>query len=604
VPYRERVSWLRSSAPILALGTAAALEALLAFGADGPRVTLALAMAAPLLLRRTHPSVALLLVNLGLIVQLAWPQLRLFDQTVLGFVCLWVAAYSLGRYGTGPAVRTGAVVAAAAGCVVIGVTDRDAVSGLLAAAILGAPVLVGQAVHTRAAARAALVAQNRLMEESTVEVAASQAAEARARAGLAVQETIVLAVRSITEAASRARQQLAAHPSDPEAVRLLGEAEQTGRDALTGMRSTLGALRVNPTVPAATAFHASDDAWMIPALARPAAWLPGRLRPSHALIAVATFWAFACILVALRAEVPAAVVVVGMVLSGVAGALEGRPARGVGLVLSAIGVVAVNLTGGFSGIGDYVVPLVLMALSWLGGSAVRQQQVLLAEVAVQAEKVRGAHDALAAAAVVQERLALARELHDVVAHHLMVMVVQVGAARRTVESGRPGALTALEVVERTGSETLAEVHSLLELVDPAGHPSGPAPGMAQLAPLLDRVRSSGVAVELVVDGDPRPMSDGVDLVAHRIVQESLTNVIRHAGARRVRVHVRWMPDRLHVDVVDDGRGLTGERGPGLGVPGMRERAEQYGGTCTVTDTPRGGVHVQVMLPLVPVEAPA
>jgi signal transduction histidine kinase len=188
--------------------------------------------------------------------------------------------------------------------------------------------------------------------------------------------------------------------------------------------------------------------------------------------------------------------------------------------------------------------------------------------------------------------------------HLMVMVVQVGAARRTLESGRPGALRALEVVERTGSETLAEVHSLLELVDPDVHRPGPAYGMAYLAPLLDRVRASGMAVDLVVDGEPRPMSEGADLVAHRIVQESLTNVIRHAGARRVQVHVTWLPDRLSVDVVDDGQGLTAGVSSGLGLAGMRERAELYGGSCSVVNAPGGGAVVSLMLPLLSVEASA
>ncbi len=200
-------------------------------------------------------------------------------------------------------------------------------------------------------------------------------------------------------------------------------------------------------------------------------------------------------------------------------------------------------------------------------------------------------------AVAEERMRLARELHDVVAHHLVVMVVQAGAARRTLEKGRPGASEPLSDVARTGAEVLTEIRSLLDLVNP-GATTGPAHGLSELELLVDRARAGGLDVGLTVRGERRSLP-GLDLVAHRIVQESLTNVIRHAGATRADVVVAYDPARVTIEVTDDGHGLRDGAVPGLGVRGMDERAQLYGGSCELSDLPGGGARVLATLPLEP-----
>jgi signal transduction histidine kinase len=227
----------------------------------------------------------------------------------------------------------------------------------------------------------------------------------------------------------------------------------------------------------------------------------------------------------------------------------------------------------------------------------RYQAVLDAEVEARANEVRSVREVRATAAATQERLRLARELHDVVAHHVVVMVVQAGAARRTVESGRDGADTALASVASTGDAVLEELAQLLALVDPGTRGRGEGHGMGKLEELVDRVRASGLPVDLRVIGDRRSLPGGLDLVAHRIVQESLTNVIRHAGARRARVRVTYLPDRLTLEITDDGRGLGAGPQSGLGVTGMRERAQMYGGRCELSPSADGGVRVRATLPL-------
>jgi signal transduction histidine kinase len=173
-----------------------------------------------------------------------------------------------------------------------------------------------------------------------------------------------------------------------------------------------------------------------------------------------------------------------------------------------------------------------------------------------------------------------------------------------METGGEGAIESVEAVRRVGEETVAEIRSLLQLVDPSDPRRGPAHGMADLERLVEGVRGSGLAVDLVVDGERRSLPDGLDVVAHRIVQESLTNVVRHAEASRASVTVTYLPDRLVLEVVDDGRGMSSGGATGLGIAGMRERTALYGGTCEVSAREEGGVRVFATLPLEPVGAPA
>ena len=203
-------------------------------------------------------------------------------------------------------------------------------------------------------------------------------------------------------------------------------------------------------------------------------------------------------------------------------------------------------------------------------------------------------------AVAAERAAIARELHDVVAHHMSVMVVQAGAARTVSASDPAGTAEALRQIEASGRTGLAEMRRLLGILKAEGDGDGrtPQPGLADLGELLDSMRATGLAVEAVVEGSPRPLPPGVDLSAYRIIQEALTNALRHAGGASARVVVRYEPDALELEIADDGPGSPdGSEAPaGHGLIGMRERVQLFGGQFEAGPRPGGGFLVRVRLP--------
>ena len=209
-------------------------------------------------------------------------------------------------------------------------------------------------------------------------------------------------------------------------------------------------------------------------------------------------------------------------------------------------------------------------------------------------------DLAARQAVVAERARIARELHDVVAHHLSVMVVQAGAARSVGERDPAAAADALRQVEESGRTGLGEMRRLLELLkaDDATGERAPQPGLAHLDELLDGMRATGLPVEAVVEGPSRPLPDGIDLSAYRIVQEALTNTLRHAGPASARVLLRYEPDAVEIEIADDGIGAPpGDDGAGgHGLIGMRERAQLFGGTLEAGPRPGGGYVVRARLP--------
>ncbi|MGZ4110549.1 MAG: sensor histidine kinase, partial [Actinomycetota bacterium] len=182
-------------------------------------------------------------------------------------------------------------------------------------------------------------------------------------------------------------------------------------------------------------------------------------------------------------------------------------------------------------------------------------------------------------ATVAERGRIARELHDVVAHHMSVRVVQAAAARAVGETDPAAAAEALRRVEESGRAGLAEMRRLLGLVD--GDDRGerePQPGLARLDELLEAMRATGLPVEAVVEGTPRPLPPGVDLSAYRVVQEALTNSLKHAGGARARGVLRYEPDALDLEIVDDGPGPVAETAVpgGRGLIGMRQRVQLCG----------------------------
>ncbi len=235
-----------------------------------------------------------------------------------------------------------------------------------------------------------------------------------------------------------------------------------------------------------------------------------------------------------------------------------------------------------------------VAVAWLVGGYIRE----LRERASRAEREREERAASAAAA---ERTRIARELHDIVAHNVSVMVVQAEAADEMLERNRPErARTPVRTIEETGRAALVDMRRLLGLLrDGEVRPSlGPQPGIANLDLLLVKVRESGLPVELVVEGEPEPLPPGVDLSAFRIVQEALTNALKYAGPAHARVLVRFAPDALELEVVDNGAGASGDgaRG-GHGLLGMRERVALYGGELETGQGGDGGFRVHARLPL-------
>jgi signal transduction histidine kinase len=205
-------------------------------------------------------------------------------------------------------------------------------------------------------------------------------------------------------------------------------------------------------------------------------------------------------------------------------------------------------------------------------------------------------------AVIAERVRIARDLHDVVAHHVSVMGVQAGAARRVLARDPDTASDALRAVEETARVAIGELRGLLGVLraDEPGMcaPPEPAseahPGLAQLPDLLSTARSAGLEVDYGVFGDERPVPDGVALSAYRVAQEALTNVVKHAGARKVDVRVRYLADSLEVEITDDGHAGP-VSGTGFGLLGMRERVAVHGGELEVGPR-RDGYRVRAALP--------
>lgn len=246
---------------------------------------------------------------------------------------------------------------------------------------------------------------------------------------------------------------------------------------------------------------------------------------------------------------------------------------------------------------------VYASLTWLAGVALRQRSLRLTQAERRSAALEQDHRQ-AEAAVAEERARIARELHDVVAHSVSVMTVQAGAARMMLSTDPDRALAPLLAVEETGRQALDELRRLLYLLRPDQARTGrvPQPGLENLPELVESVRGTGLPVELVIHGEVRPVSPGLGLTAYRIVQEALTNTLKHASAHEVRVLVAYGPQQLHVQVCDDGRGPSratprpsGQHGQG--IAGMRERAALYGGDLHAGPGGDGGYTVRVNLPI-------
>ncbi|GAA4942095.1 sensor histidine kinase [Actinoplanes utahensis] len=245
------------------------------------------------------------------------------------------------------------------------------------------------------------------------------------------------------------------------------------------------------------------------------------------------------------------------------------------------------------------IPLVV----WRVGHGARQLAESNARLARTAEELRRGRAELARRVLVDERVRIARELHDVVAHHMSVISVQAGLARYVLRSDPRTAGDALDAVLDTSTEALDEMRRMLGLLRLGREPDDadesdtrrPLPGLEGLPDLISRVESAGLPVTLTVEGRRGGLPHGVALTAYRIVQESLTNVLKHAGPARAAVTVRVAPEAVHLTVTDDGTGSPGP-GTGHGLVGLRERAALYGGTLTAGPRVPHGFEVSATLP--------
>jgi signal transduction histidine kinase len=212
-------------------------------------------------------------------------------------------------------------------------------------------------------------------------------------------------------------------------------------------------------------------------------------------------------------------------------------------------------------------------------------------------------DTRARAAVAEERGRIARELHDVVAHAISVMVLQARGGRRMLDEDPAQTRDALGVIERSGEQALSEMRRLLGLLRESddGLALAPQPGLARLGELVAGVTASGLPLEVTVEGEPFGLPPGVDVSAYRIVQEALTNALKHAGPARGQVIVRYAPDAVELEVRDDGPGTGNGGGSGHGLAGIRERVAVYGGDFESGRRPEGGYAVRARLPLEPAQ---
>ncbi|MET8578167.1 sensor histidine kinase [Streptomyces sp. NPDC005012] len=252
-----------------------------------------------------------------------------------------------------------------------------------------------------------------------------------------------------------------------------------------------------------------------------------------------------------------------------------------------------------------------LAFAWLLGDARRTRSAYFAQLEERAARLERERESQAKIAVAAERARIARELHDVVAHNVSVMVVQADGAAYVMDTAPDQARKALETISVTGRQALAEMRRLLGVLRTGEQPESgeyvPQPDVAQIEELVEQCRGAGLTVDFKVEGSPRPLPSGVELTAYRIVQEALTNVRKHAGPDAgAGVRLVYFDDGLGLLVEDDGRGAPpelcaagGADGHGQGLIGMRERVGMVGGTLDAGPLPGGGFRISALLPLRP-----
>jgi signal transduction histidine kinase len=278
---------------------------------------------------------------------------------------------------------------------------------------------------------------------------------------------------------------------------------------------------------------------------------------------------------------------------------EGQLAvAGLGLGLGTIAIITVVDVR--IGVGEGVNGSLLGTLAWLFALLLARRGRRAAAAEAHAAQLERDHEQRTQAATATERRRIARELHDVIAHSVSVMTVQAGAARMQLPNHPDRAMPPLEAVEETGRQALAELRRLLGILRDNDAPAlAPQPGLAELPTLAKAMSQAGVDVDVRVEGQSKPLPASLDLTAYRIVQEALTNILKHAGPARASVIVHYDPEAIRLVITDDGQASPTADGPGHGLLGMRERVNLFGGQLEAGPGPDGGYSVSAQLPLEP-----
>jgi signal transduction histidine kinase len=599
----------------LALLAVAALELALD-GATPAGVLLGAVFTLPLALRRRAPMVAVAGLVATALLAGAW------DTPPIAFaVALLIVEFSVAAYGRPLTAVVGGLLAFAA----VALTD-DAELGVMAALAAG-PWLAGwfaRPLHRESRELERLAAQ---LERGRAAGARLAVADERARLARELHDAVAHSVSAMVVQAAAADAVMASSPA--EASGSLRSVQELGRESITELRRMLRILRTGdepPAAPAPPARRPPRD-WpqrydVVLALACFAVaewvaltqfvWTNSRL-PGVALMALAT------LPLAVRRRFPLAVLVTSTVavalyqrqldpvlmspvaaIPGLIGAYtvgaHATPVRAAaGVAFGVVTMAVVDAAVWNEGLAWFLFVYALIGGSFaLCGHAVRRHRRNAEQLHVLTERLRREGDALARLAVVDERTRVARELHDTIANDVSVMVIQAGAAEQVLGSSPEQAHEAVQAVQETGRTVVAELAALLALLhtDEEDSPRTPQPSLEQLDALVQRVRHAGLPVELRVDGEPARLAPGVDASAYRVIQEALTNALKHGGDAAVTVS--YAPTAIALEVRSEGEPSGNAAGHGL--IGMRERVELYGGEL-YAGPEAGGFAVRASLPL-------
>src|SRR6266511_2840103 len=290
---------------------------------------------------------------------------------------------------------------------------------------------------------------------------------------------------------------------------------------------------------------------------------------------------------------------VGLTVAFLLGNLRKAVQAGIGLLIVVVSAVIVVYEIPGHTTAELIFIPVEFAIAWVAGFALRERAEQAEAAELRATLAERERDAAARIAVAEERVRIARELHDIVAHAVSVMVLQVGAVRHKLPDALAEDSDALRGVEQAGRTALAEMRGLLAAMRRDGEEAEltPQPGLDGLDSLLEEIERAGLPVQLHVDGEPVALPRGIDLSAYRIVQEGLTNALKHARASNAEVTVRYRPDELQIEISDNGEGSSTSNGLGHGLVGVRERVKIYGGQMSAGSANGSGFILSTRLPL-------